>query len=148
MAGNQHTHPWRRSQPRPRAHYRDRHEDKYIFDVRLATKDSASTTRNELEYWCQPPTPTSFANPKPTTLTSAQIGLWRHTGLHWYAHIHLAFTTEEITDLKTRPSPALRRTIPNIEYMEGNPQQNHSPPNPANTYSPRADKTGVPTSTA
>ena len=88
MAGNQHTHPWRRSQPRPRAHYRDRHEDNYIFDVRMATKDSASTTRNEPDnptYWHQPLTPTSFANPKPTTLTSAQIGLWRHTGLHWYA---------------------------------------------------------------
>jgi hypothetical protein len=44
-----------------------------------------------------------------------------------YAHIHLAFTTEEITDLETRPPPALRRTIPNIEYMEGNP---HRPAEP------------------
>ena len=155
MAENHYTHPWTRSQPRPRAHYQDRHEDDYTFDVRMATKDSESTTRNEPDnptYWHQPLTPTSFANPKPPTLTSAKIGLWRHTGLHWwYAHIHLAFTTEEISDLETRPPPALRRTIPNIQYMEGNPptaQQNHSPPNPACTYSPRADKTGAPTSTA
>jgi hypothetical protein len=45
MAGNQHTHPWTRSQPRPRAHYRDRHEDDYIFDVRMTTKDSEPTNR-------------------------------------------------------------------------------------------------------
>jgi hypothetical protein len=128
MAENHNTHPWTRSQPRPRAHYQDRHEDDYTFDVRMATKDSESTTRNEPDnptyYWHQPLTPTSFANPKPPTLTSAKIGIWRHTGLHWwYAHIHLAFTTEEISDLETRPPPALRRTIPNIQYMEGNPPQ-------------------------
>ncbi len=63
----------------------------------------------------------------PPTLTAAQIGLWRHTGLHWYAHNHLAFTTEEITDLETRPPPALRRTTPNIGYMEGNPQSPAEP---------------------
>ncbi len=33
MAGTHHTHPWTRSQPQPRAHHRDRHEDDYIFDV-------------------------------------------------------------------------------------------------------------------
>ncbi len=126
FAGNQHTHPWTRSQPRPRAHYRDRHEDDYIFDVRMATKDSESTKRDEPDnptYWHQPLTPPSFANSKPPTLTAAQIGLWRHTGLHWYAHIHLAFTTEEITDLETRPPPALRRT----QYMEGNPHSSAEP---------------------
>ena len=126
MAETHHTHPWTRSQPRPRAHHRDRHEDDYIFDVQMGTKDSEPTTRDEPDnptYWHQPLIPTTFANPKPPTLTAAQIGLWRHTGLHWYAHIHLAFTTEEITDLKTRTPPALRRTTPN--------QQNHSPFNPA-----------------
>ena len=99
----------------------------YIFDVRMVTKDSDPTTRDEADnptYWHQPLTPISFANPKPPTLTSAQIVLWRHTVLHWYAHIHLAFTTEDITDLETRPPPALRRTIPNIDCMEGN---SHSP---------------------
>ena len=72
----------------------------------MATKDSEPTTQDEPDNptcWPQPLTPTSFANPKPPTLTSAQTALWRHTGLHWYAHIHLAFTTEEIIDLETRP---------------------------------------------
>ena len=130
MAGNQHNHPWTRSQPRPRAHYQDRHEDDYTFDVRMATKDSTSTPRDETDnptYWHQPLTPTSFSNPKPPTLTSAQTAMWRHSGLHWYAHIHIAFTEEDIKDLETRPPPILRRTLPNIEYMDSNP---HSPDKP------------------
>jgi hypothetical protein len=101
-----------------------------MFDVRMATKDSEPTKRDEPDnptYWHQPLTPTTFANPKPPTLTAAQIALWRHTGLHWYAHIHLAFTAEEITDLETRPPPALRLTTPNIGCMEGNPQSPAEP---------------------